>query len=196
MRRWRDIARSVPSLVRDGEHQRPMAEITVPDIPASRRSFLGWAIAGIVGFVAAAIAVPIVGAVASAAGGRRQAAQIRLARLTSYTVDQPKLTQFTLTQTDGWVQTLETHAVWVVRISQTEATVFNGRCTHLGCAYSWQTDRFACPCHGGTFAADGTVISGPPPRPLDRLPVQIGSDGYLNIQYQDFQLGVPAKEPI
>ena len=165
-------------------------------MPAGRRSFLGWAIAGIIGFVGAAVGVPIIGALASAAGNTRQAAQVRLSRLTSYTIGQPKLAQFTLNQTDGWVQTLENHAVWVVRTSDTEALVFNGRCTHLGCAYSWHTDRFACPCHGGTFAADGTVISGPPPRPLDRLKTQVGSDGYLNVEYQDFQLGVPAQEPI
>jgi cytochrome b6-f complex iron-sulfur subunit len=46
-------------------------------------------------------------------------------------------------------------------------------CTHLGCIVQWEKDKqaFLCPCHGGHYTVDGTVISGPPPRPLPRLPV-------------------------
>lgn len=42
-----------------------------------------------------------------------------------------------------------------------------GVCTHLGCLPKWQTDRFACPCHGSQFQLDGEYITGPAPRPLD-----------------------------
>jgi Rieske Fe-S protein len=32
-------------------------------------------------------------------------------------------------------------------------------------------DRFKCNCHGGQFALDGKVLTGPPPRPLNRFPL-------------------------
>ena len=48
-------------------------------------------------------------------------------------------------------------------------------CTHLGCGVGWSEERrvFLCPCHGGVYAEDGTVLSGPPPRPLERLAVYV-----------------------
>ena len=48
-------------------------------------------------------------------------------------------------------------------------------CTHLGCIVQWNgTGRtFDCPCHAGTFAADGRVISGPPPKPLPEYKVSV-----------------------
>ncbi len=48
------------------------------------------------------------------------------------------------------------------------ARIFNATCTHLGCLVRWDaaSQRFLCPCHGGTYDADGKVISGPPPAAL------------------------------
>jgi Rieske Fe-S protein len=48
-------------------------------------------------------------------------------------------------------------------------------CSHLGCGVSWDPGRqaFLCPCHGGVYAPDGSVRSGPPPRPLQRLPLVV-----------------------
>lgn len=53
--------------------------------------------------------------------------------------------------------------------------VFSGICPHLGCKVKWESynDRFFCPCHKGVFAADGDVLAGPPPRPLDEFRVEI-----------------------
>jgi cytochrome b6-f complex iron-sulfur subunit len=47
-------------------------------------------------------------------------------------------------------------------------------CTHLGCRVHFVADRqvFVCPCHQGIFDAEGRVLSGPPPRPLDRFEVR------------------------
>jgi nitrite reductase/ring-hydroxylating ferredoxin subunit len=44
-------------------------------------------------------------------------------------------------------------------------------CTHLGCVVAWQDQagEFLCPCHGGRFSADGQVLGGPPPKPLETL---------------------------
>lgn len=48
-------------------------------------------------------------------------------------------------------------------------------CTHLGCLvdYDRSVNRLICPCHGANFTVDGRVISGPPPKPLERLPLVV-----------------------
>lgn len=51
-------------------------------------------------------------------------------------------------------------------------------CTHLGCTVQWEqaTQQYHCPCHDGRFDEFGDVISGPPPLPLERLPVRLTGD--------------------
>ena len=51
-------------------------------------------------------------------------------------------------------------------------------CTHLGCIVQWQQakEQFYCPCHAGYFDRNGDVLSGPPPLPLERLPVKLQAD--------------------
>ncbi len=48
-------------------------------------------------------------------------------------------------------------------------------CTHLGCIFDWKPTegKFICPCHGSQFQRDGTFISGPAPRSLDRFPIVV-----------------------
>lgn len=50
---------------------------------------------------------------------------------------------------------------------------FSAVCTHLGCIVQWQAEKgeFLCPCHAGRFSAQGEVLAGPPPKPLETLPV-------------------------
>jgi len=51
------------------------------------------------------------------------------------------------------------------------------RCTHAGCNVKWNADdeQFHCPCHGGIFDRDGSVVAGPPRRPLERLRLEVES---------------------
>jgi nitrite reductase/ring-hydroxylating ferredoxin subunit len=49
---------------------------------------------------------------------------------------------------------------------------FSRTCTHASCNvfYHPEDNVLACPCHQGAFsAANGSVIAGPPPRPLPRV---------------------------
>jgi Rieske Fe-S protein len=40
-------------------------------------------------------------------------------------------------------------------------------CTHNGCTVNYRgAGGFLCPCHGGTYDANGNVTGGPPPSPL------------------------------
>jgi len=49
------------------------------------------------------------------------------------------------------------------------------RCTHLGCAVSWeeQRKRFICPCHSSAFDITGEVLNPPAARALSYYPVMI-----------------------
>jgi Rieske Fe-S protein len=58
-------------------------------------------------------------------------------------------------------------------------------CPHLGCRVRWEGDqqRFFCPCHNGVFDREGNVVSGPPPRALDRYEVELeGGSVYLKVK--------------
>ncbi len=54
---------------------------------------------------------------------------------------------------------------------------FSTTCTHLGCQVHWKPKEktFFCPCHNGVFDSDGNPVSGPPPTPLARYPVEVRS---------------------
>lgn len=60
----------------------------------------------------------------------------------------------------------------LVRTRQGGLIALSAVCTHLGCIVQWEKNKqeFLCPCHGGLYTAEGTVISGPPPKPLAKLP--------------------------
>ncbi|HMK55124.1 MAG TPA: ubiquinol-cytochrome c reductase iron-sulfur subunit [Dissulfurispiraceae bacterium] len=62
-------------------------------------------------------------------------------------------------------------------VGESGLVIFSPVCTHLGCYVNWDNNRkeFLCPCHGGRYDISGRVIAGPPPKPLNRLPVKIES---------------------
>jgi cytochrome b6-f complex iron-sulfur subunit len=53
-------------------------------------------------------------------------------------------------------------------------------CTHLGCIVKPTASGFDCPCHGSTFAKDGSVLKGPAPTGLHWHEVRhLGGDDFL-----------------
>jgi cytochrome b6-f complex iron-sulfur subunit len=70
----------------------------------------------------------------------------------------------------------------IVRKKEGSLVVLSAVCTHLGCIVQWrkETGDFLCPCHGGVYTADGMVVSGPPPRPLPRIPFTL-ADGFITV---------------
>lgn len=69
----------------------------------------------------------------------------------------------------------------LIRLGENDYVAYSQKCTHLSCAvyYSAGQDRLECPCHQGYFSArDGSVLQGPPPRPLPRV-VLHARDGAL-----------------
>jgi Rieske Fe-S protein len=54
--------------------------------------------------------------------------------------------------------------------------VYSAVCTHFACITKWDstTQVIYCPCHAGYFEPlQGNVISGPPPRPLEKITLNI-----------------------
>jgi len=67
----------------------------------------------------------------------------------------------------------------LVRTPQGQFLAFSAVCTHLECTVQYKSDtsNIWCACHNGFYDLQGNVISGPPPRPLEKLVVnQRGDD--------------------
>jgi cytochrome b6-f complex iron-sulfur subunit len=82
----------------------------------------------------------------------------------------------------GQVITSEKNQAYVIRLSS-GFHAMSSVCTHLGCITRYQFDskQIACPCHGSRFNLDGEVLSGPAPRPLDWLDMELASDGRIAV---------------
>jgi Rieske Fe-S protein len=75
----------------------------------------------------------------------------------------------------------------LLRLADREVVAFSQKCTHLGCVvyFEAEEDRWHCPCHEGSFEPrTGEVISGPPPRALGRIDVEIRDDAIWALGYQ------------
>jgi nitrite reductase/ring-hydroxylating ferredoxin subunit len=60
----------------------------------------------------------------------------------------------------------------LIRTAEDAYVAYSQKCTHLSCAvfYSRPHDRLECPCHQGYFSVkDGSVLQGPPTRPLPQV---------------------------
>ncbi|MBI5879913.1 MAG: Rieske (2Fe-2S) protein [Chloroflexi bacterium] len=69
----------------------------------------------------------------------------------------------------GTVVSVNSKPVIVVNTKAGGLKAYSAICTHLGCVVYWhpQKNVIHSPCHDGLFnPVNGSVISGPPPRPL------------------------------
>jgi cytochrome b6-f complex iron-sulfur subunit len=66
-----------------------------------------------------------------------------------------------------------------------EIRALSAVCTHLGCIIQWDAGgkKFICPCHRGMYDINGNVLSGPPPRPLEKIEVKL-RDGQVFVLMQ------------
>jgi Rieske Fe-S protein len=68
--------------------------------------------------------------------------------------------------------------VLLFRTAAGELSAMTATCTHLNCTVQYRADRtdIWCACHNGVYDTNGINISGPPPRPLTRLDVNVRGD--------------------
>jgi quinol---cytochrome c reductase iron-sulfur subunit, bacillus type len=134
----------------------------------SRRGFL-LRLGALLNVVAAALlAIPLVGYVLSAVRHRKYRAWIALGSLEDFAENQTRIATFDNPFTVPWDGQTAHLPCWVRRLQGEKFQVFAINCTHLGCPVRWfpESGLFMCPCHGGSFYADGSRAAGPPPRGL------------------------------
>jgi cytochrome b6-f complex iron-sulfur subunit len=67
----------------------------------------------------------------------------------------------------------------VVRTAEGDLRAFSAVCSHLDCTVQYKSDtaQFWCACHNGMYDLGGNVVSGPPPRGLEKFTVNIRGEG-------------------
>lgn len=171
---------------------------------ADRRTFFRWASGVGAGIIGLLVGIPSLTAfLAPGFGKPKTKSWVKIADdIGTLDVGTPVKIDFAEATNDAWVETSALRTVWLYTPDGEKFTAYSGICTHLGCAfrlepkpteYYPQPNVFHCPCHHGIFdAKTGAVLAGPPPRPLDTLPVKI-ENGEVWVQHESFRTGVSQK---
>jgi len=145
------------------------------DEQVSRRDFMKTAIAAIGGIIGAAIGLPVIPYIIGPAQQNEDQGWIQLGSISKVEMNVPTLFKMTLETQTGWVSSEEEFSVYVLTENGQDYSVMSNVCTHLGCRVRWipEEGEFFCPCHNAVFAKDGSVVDGPPPRPLDKFDYKV-----------------------
>ena len=145
----------------------------------NRRDFLGmvtWSIGGLIG---AAMGIPAIAYILGPVLQRDRAQNwIRLGAISKVEIGTPTLFKAKIERKTGWIVSEEEIAAFVLTENGRDYIAMSNVCTHLGCRVRWIAgqEQFLSPCHNGIFDKVGNVVSGPPPRPLDRYEVKVEND--------------------
>ena len=139
---------------------------TARPVDFDRRAFLDALLA--VGFVstAAAIVYPVSRFLVPPASGEPSVSSVGAGKLAA------------LKPNSGLIFPFGSQPAIVVRTASNELHAFSAVCTHLDCTVQFKTDtsQLWCACHNGTYDLAGNVVSGPPPRGLERFVVNLRGD--------------------
>jgi menaquinol-cytochrome c reductase iron-sulfur subunit len=165
----------------------------------NRRSFLGALLAVGAAFVGALLSVPLVRfALFPLIRQTTDTQKSPVGSLSEFaTLMEPALRTIQIEQIDGWRKTVSEKAVYITKDRQDQLCVLSSICPHLGCTVPWNKEKkqFVCPCHGGTFSADGSRVSGPSQRGMDTLETSV-EDGKLLVRFEYFRQLVSDKEVV
>lgn len=152
-----------------------------PAAGETRRTFYVAAIYGIWGVISAALAIPALIYLLVPPKLRKESDWVDAGDLSQVPTGTPVEMTFRRMRVDGWKVYSEQDTAWVLKTSNNQVVAYGPQCTHLGCAYHWDTakNEFVCPCHNSLFAVDGRVLGGPAPRPLDRFETRIQGNKLL-----------------
>ena len=142
----------------------------------SRRHFMQSAIWGIGGLIGAIFGLPaIIYIVGPSLKNQQTQTWMRLGPTSKVELGTPTLFSVKVKTQTGWILNEEEISVYVLTNDGRTYIAMSNICTHLGCHIRWiaEQNNFFCPCHNGVFDSSGNVISGPPPRPLNRYDVKV-----------------------
>jgi Rieske Fe-S protein len=146
------------------------------DKKLSRHNFLQSAIWGLGGIIGLGYGISAVTYIVGPSLKKSQTGTwTRLGPVNKVELGVPTLFSFTVDTQTGWIMNTEEISVYVLSNDGRTFIAMSNVCTHLGCRIRWITEKgqFFCPCHNGVFDSSGNVVSGPPPRPLDRYDVKV-----------------------
>jgi Rieske Fe-S protein len=148
----------------------------------NRRQFLTiatWSIGGLISLMMGIPAIPYI--LGPALAREKNQSWTRLGSIKKVELSTPTLFQINIKRNTGWLVEEENVAIYVLTDNGRDFIAMSNICTHLGCRVRWIADKaiFFSPCHNGVFDREGKVISGPPPRPLDRYEVKIENNQIL-----------------
>jgi menaquinol-cytochrome c reductase iron-sulfur subunit len=172
-----------------------------PDPVGSRRTFLKVATNALGGLFALVLGIPAIAYLIDARN--RAAAQSEfktVARLSELPLDTPQQVVIRDVRRDAWTihPSDVIGRVWLIRRDKDKVEAFTTICPHLGCSVNYEDKEhlFVCPCHGGTFDADGhrkdlPGQTNPAPRGMDRLECRLSpaNPEMIEVKYQNFMQG-------
>jgi Rieske Fe-S protein len=143
-----------------------------------RRRALAVFVNSIVALLGGALSA-LLGAFALRPSAKGEGRWLRAGALVDLTPNVPVPRVLSISRQDGWYRERSRETVFLVWDGGKTVHALSATCTHLGCRVRWDagSTTFRCPCHGGTFDAQGHVVGGPPPRALNRVEARVdGSD--------------------
>jgi menaquinol-cytochrome c reductase iron-sulfur subunit len=176
----------------------------MPDRRTDRRQFLGYLTGALGTALGLLVAVPAFAYLFAPLRRKRKeegsGGFVDAGPVTDLPIGEWHLRTVALDRVDAWTKKGQVRrSLWVRRTGEDDRalTVLSPLCPHLGCPINWRLDKgqFDCPCHGGTFRADGEHSSGPPPRSMDALDFEVRG-GRLWVRWQEFKIGVPERVPV
>ena len=175
----------------------------------TRRDAYRYASLALGGLIKLALAVPAVAFLGSPLRKRAEGAGnekfTTLTSLSQLTVGEPRSFGVIQERTDAWVKypAEPVGSVWLVRQpagSKPEVIAYTAECPHLGCAINLGADgkSFLCPCHTSAFDLQGKPQNQVPPRPMDRLEVELTAepDPKVRVKFEKFRTLAEERIPL
>ncbi len=136
------------------------------ETPLTRRRLIGWLLGLSVVSTLGGVLIPVIGYLWPSAGeaGGGKSGRTLVGAVSDFPPN------------SGMVVPVNDEPVIVVNSEAGGIKAYSAVCTHLACITYWHETRqvIQCPCHDGRFnPLNGTVISGPPPRPLPAYDFEI-----------------------
>jgi Rieske Fe-S protein len=180
-----------------------MPPVATGAAPGPRRGFIKTVTGILGGLLGAVMALPGLALLLHPArretvkGGK---APLRVAALREVKAGRPLKVDVRGELVDAWnrIPNVKLGSCWLVKSEQDgKLRAFSTVCPHLGCGIDWNESdrRFVCPCHDSYFSLEGKTLTGPAPRDMDELPLEIEGQT-VKVAYRRFRVGTPSKEEV